>query len=470
MLSDLKPYPKYRASGLPWLGKIPEHWEVRRNGRLFGPRREIGFPNLPILEVSIRTGVRIRDLVDGARKQQMADRTKYQRAARGDIAYNMMRMWQGAVGVAPTDGLVSPAYTVARPFPDVDPAYYAYLFRTAAYMREIEVFSRGIVPDRNRLYWESFKQMPSAYPPVGEQQLIVRFLDWHGVQIAKLVRSRKKVIAFLGEQNKAVVHRAVTRGMGERRKLKRSGIEWVGEVPMQWEVCPLRLRYDQALGKMLDAKKITGTSSLPYLRNVDVQWGRINTEHLPEMDISPNEYARYTMEPGDLLVCEGGEVGRAAIWHAELSRCGFQKALHRLRPVDSKRDHPRFFYYVLKAAVAAGAFDDGHKSTISHLTGDKLRAHRFAFPKVEEQITIADYLDEKTDKYERLVQRIKSGIDVLREYHARLIADAVTGAIDVRKRSALLPSSLLEQFVDIYEEDTSEGSEEDPVEFAEEDA
>ena len=109
-------FPQYRDSGLPWLGEIPEHWDVRRNGRLFAERVETGFEDLPILEVSLRTGVRVRDMENGARKQQMADRSKYKRAAKGDIAYNMMRMWQGAVGVAPVDGLISPAYVVARPF------------------------------------------------------------------------------------------------------------------------------------------------------------------------------------------------------------------------------------------------------------------------------------------------------------------------------------------------------------------
>jgi hypothetical protein len=108
MSTKLRPYPEYRDSGVDWLGRVPAHWEVVRNGRLFAARNETGFPDLPILEVSLRTGVRVRDM-EGGRKQQMADRSKYKRAAHGDIAYNIMRMWQGAVGVAPCDGLISPA-------------------------------------------------------------------------------------------------------------------------------------------------------------------------------------------------------------------------------------------------------------------------------------------------------------------------------------------------------------------------
>ena len=147
MIDSLKPYPTMKDSSVPWLGAMPEHWKIQRNGRLFRFRKQVGFPELPILEVSIHSGVRRRDVENSGHKQVMADRAQYQRAVRGDIAYNMMRMWQGAVGVVPIDGLVSPAYIVARPFEEVNAPYFAYLFRTAAYMREVENYSRGIVPE-----------------------------------------------------------------------------------------------------------------------------------------------------------------------------------------------------------------------------------------------------------------------------------------------------------------------------------
>ncbi len=165
MMLDLKPYPAYKPSGVPWLGEAPATWKITRNSRLFTQRNETGFGNLPILEVSLKTGVRVRDLDANGRKQMMTDRGKYKRARRGDLAYNMMRMWQGAVGLAPVDGLVSPAYVVARPFSAVEPRYFEYLFRTDTYMGEVDKFSHGIVKDRNRLYWDDFKQMPSPVPP-----------------------------------------------------------------------------------------------------------------------------------------------------------------------------------------------------------------------------------------------------------------------------------------------------------------
>ena len=157
-----QPYPAYKDSDVEWLGQVPEHWDVVRNGRLFVQRNEVGFAELPILEISLRTGIRVRDLEDPDRKQVMSDRSKYKRAVEGDIAYNMMRMWQGAVGVTPVDGLVSPAYVVAKPLVGTNSQYFNALFRTSAYMTEIDKYSRGIVKDRNRLYWEDFKRMSNT--------------------------------------------------------------------------------------------------------------------------------------------------------------------------------------------------------------------------------------------------------------------------------------------------------------------
>ena len=173
----LDPNARLKPSGVEWLGDVPAHWEVVRNGQLFVQRNEKGFPELPILEVSLRTGVDIRDFENSDRKQMMAVRGEYKRAVKGDIAYNMMRMWQGAIGVAPVDGLVSPAYVVAKPLRGNDPRYFSALFRTSAYMAEVDKYSRGIVKDRNRLYWEDFKQMPTPCPPLHEQVLIADAID-----------------------------------------------------------------------------------------------------------------------------------------------------------------------------------------------------------------------------------------------------------------------------------------------------
>lgn len=206
----LDPNVRLKPSGVEWLGDVPEHWEVRRNGRLFAQRNQTGFSELPILEVSLNTGVRVRDFENTTRKQVMSDREKYKLAVEGDIAYNMMRMWQGAVGVAPVDGLVSPAYVVARPLDDVDPLYFSNLFRTSAYMNEVNSCSRGIVKDRNRLYWEDFKQIYSPYPPLEEQTQIADAIEEKTHAINHSIEQVRYEISLLREYRTRLIADVVT--------------------------------------------------------------------------------------------------------------------------------------------------------------------------------------------------------------------------------------------------------------------
>ena len=206
----LDPNVQLRPSGIEWLRNVPGHWRIVRNGELFSQRNEKGFPELPVLEVSLKTGVRIRDLENPDRKQMMAVRGDYKRAVKGDIAYNMMRMWQGAVGVAPVDGLVSPAYVVANPRRGIEPRYFSALFRTSAYMIEVNKYSRGIVKDRNRLYWEDFKQMPIPCPPPDEQVLIADAIDHIVTNIGDGMQGIRREIELLREYRTRLTADVVT--------------------------------------------------------------------------------------------------------------------------------------------------------------------------------------------------------------------------------------------------------------------
>jgi type I restriction enzyme, S subunit len=207
---------------------------------------------------------------------------------------------------------------------------------------------------------------------------------------------------------------------------KDSGVDSLGRIPEHWTVAPLYGRYDIALGKMLDASRISGEHLRPYLRNVDVQWDRINLRDLPEMDFDTGDRIRYSLRSGDLLVCEGGEVGRTAVWTGELQECYYQKALHRLRPYTDS-DNPRFFYHVMQASSRAGRFTAGtNPNTIDHLTAVQLSRYRFAFPPPDEQRTIADFLDQETAKIDALVAKKERLIELLQEKRAALITRALT--------------------------------------------
>jgi type I restriction enzyme S subunit len=211
---------------------------------------------------------------------------------------------------------------------------------------------------------------------------------------------------------------------------KDSGVEWLGEIPAGWEVAPVYARYEVALGKMLDAKRVTGEFSGPYLRNVDVQWDMVNTEGLPEMDFAPWERERFSVRPGDLLVCEGGEVGRTAIWRGEIEPCFYQKALHRVRP-RANRDDPRLFFYLMNMVAKRGVFAGaGNQNTIDHLTAVQLKHYRFPFAPEPEQRAIAAFLDRETARIDALVAKKERLIALLQEQRTALITRAVTKGLD----------------------------------------
>ena len=441
MIADLKPYPVMKDSGVEWLGEVPESWEVRRNGRLFAQRNETGFADLCILEVSLRTGVRVRDFENSGRKQVMSDRDKYKRALAGDIAYNMMRMWQGAVGVAPVDGLISPAYVVARPLPGTETRYFERLFRTPMYMQEVDNYSRGIVKDRNRLYWEDFKAMPTCYPPPIEQAAIVRYLDHVDRRVRRLVRAKRKLIGLLEEQKQAIIHRAVTRGLDPNVPLKPSGVDWLGDVPEHWEV--------RQLGRLGQFFKGSGGTKVDEVADgvPCVRYGDLYMMHQffvieSRTCVTEEKATEYTpIQHGDVLFAGSGEtieeIGKSAVTLISgPACCGGDVIIFRPSiEIDASflgyaTDCPQAAYQ--KACMGRGI-------TVMHIYGDESKYMFVCLPTLPEQSAIVEYLDRATEDINTAVSRADREIEFLREYRTRLIADVVTGKLDVREAAANLP-------------------------------
>lgn len=206
----LDPHAPLRDSGIPWLGEIPEHWETVKVAWLFRERDDRSEPDLPLLEVSISSGVVLREFSDERIESTAADFNTYKVARRGDVVFNKMRMWQGAVGVAPEDGLVSPDYVVAAPKGSLSSAYAHLLFRTAAFSAECARHSHGIVWDRLRLYWEGFRDIQAPLPPSQEQARIVDHITRETAQIDSARVATERTIALLKERRSALIAAAVT--------------------------------------------------------------------------------------------------------------------------------------------------------------------------------------------------------------------------------------------------------------------
>ncbi len=448
-----QPYPYYKPSGVEWLGHVPEHWEVRKLKHIADVRNS----NVDKKTAEDEDAVRLCNYVDVYYNDYITDDINFMAASASSDKIKRFSLQPGDVIVTKDseawDDIAVPA-CVDQEFDDVLCGYHLALIRPHAGQSDGEYLFRAFlshaIRDQFRVRANGVTRfgiprdgLTSAMfpvPPFAEQQSIAAFLRRETGKIDSLIDKKRRLIELLKEKRTALISHAVTKGLNPNARMKPSGIDWLGDVPEHWEVPPFYSRYRVELGKMLDEKKITRSHLVPYLRNIDVQWDSINTDDLPEMDIEERQYERFTLTHGDLVVCEGGEVGRAAFWQGQLPRCGFQKALHRLRPRDPERDNPRFLFYIMHTGAHGNVFvSGGNPNTIPHLTGEKLRVYRFPFPPRPEQDEIAARLDSESRRLNNSTALADAAITHLTEYRSALISAAVTGKIDVRS-SAVAPA------------------------------
>lgn len=324
-----------------------------------------------------------------------------------------MRAFQGAIGISPQHGIVSPDYLVLRPYPGVDARYLHHLFRSALFVGKMVSRLRGIGNTESgavrtpRINPEDFGDITVDIPGLADQRRIADFLDAETARIDGLRISRLKQISLLDELELARI--------GEHL----SAIETLG---------PVYAYFDIQLGKMLNPDRASGDNQHPYLRNANVQWYGINTDDLATMSFEADEYRRYELRPGDLLVCEGGYVGQSAVWDGRFSPCFYQKSLHRVR---ATRHVPvEWLMYWLRYAKALGTFDaNGNVATIAHLTGEQLAEYRIPIP--EDGHRRIDELSSQIAAIHETQRKIEAANAVLVERRQALITAAVTGGITV---------------------------------------
>lgn len=209
----LNPDAPMKDSGIDWIGQIPEHWEVRRNFTLFREIKNAGNEELPVLSVSIHSGVSREELSEEESIRsviKIADRSSYKEVLPGDIAYNMMRAWQGGIGAVHTHGMVSPAYVVARPTDAMVGEYFELLYRTPAFIWQMDAHSKGITDFRKRLYWDDFRNLMTIVPSKAEQQLIIRYADQITQKFSKAITIKESQITALKEYKTTLINAAVT--------------------------------------------------------------------------------------------------------------------------------------------------------------------------------------------------------------------------------------------------------------------
>ncbi|EAK0960406.1 restriction endonuclease subunit S [Campylobacter upsaliensis] len=422
----------YKPSSIKWLGEIPQSWEnVSIRSCFTESNQRCNTDSYPLLSVTIANGIIYQDNIENKKDISNDDKSNYKIVPLNAVAYNKMRMWQGAVGVNTlTTGIVSPAYIVAIPNEKILPNFVSYLFKSKIMIGEFDKNSYGLCLDMNNLRYDDFRNIKIPLPPLQEQKEIAEFLDKKCEKIQNYINKKQKLITLLQEKKQALINEVVAKGLNPNIESKNSGIEYLGLIPHHWEVKKLKYVGKVVLGKMLCNEYQKGYSHCYYLKSKNLQWLNVEVSQVEKMWFSEYEKSLYRIKKDDLLVSEGGEVGKTCIWNNELAECYIQNSVHKITL--NKFNNAKFFLYAFFAYGKLGVFDSVvSRVSIAHLVLEKLINVDMVVPPLQEQKEIAAFLDSKVAQIDSVIEKTKKQIELVKEYKNTLINEAVCGRIDL---------------------------------------
>jgi type I restriction enzyme, S subunit len=456
MIADLKPYSEYKEAGSRWLTNVPSHWKVRNLRTLIRRRNERNRADLPLLSVAREKGVFVRSLTDADENHNVIpeDLSDYKVARVGNLVINKMKAWQGSMGIAPSDGIVSPAYFVFD-FTIADRAFGQALLRSKPYVAHFGQASDGVRVGQWDLTIAGMRQIPVLVPPPAEQMAIVRFLGWANGRLERAIRAKRKVIALLNEQKQAVINRAVTRGLDPSVSLKPSGIPWLGDIPQHWEI--LRAKY---LYREVDERSASGAEEL------------LSVSHLT--GVTPRSQKNITMFKAASYVghkiCRAGDLAVNTMW-AWMGALGVSSHVGIISPgyaVYRPHRPDRIVGAYMEGLLRSRPYISNIICHSTGLRGSRLRLYPEDFfrlpiiqPPTEEQRRIVEAIRAETGDMNTAISRLEREVELLREYRTRLVADVVTGKLDVREVAARLPEEAAPDTVEESAEANDEAADEE---------
>ncbi len=438
MIKNLKPYPEYKESGLPWLGRCPKHWVIKRGKSYMttiDQRSRSGKEEL--LTVSSARGIIPRSSAK-VTMFKAESYVGYKLCWPGDLVINSLWAWGGGLGVSEHHGVVSTAYSVYRPRSSakLNSKFLHELVRSSAFNWEFHVRSKGIWISRLQLTDTAFLNSPIPLPPPEEQAAIVRFLDHANGKIDRFIRAKKKLITLLNEQKQAIIHHAVTRGLNPNAPLKSTGIPWLGDIPEHWEV----VRVKQAT-KILRGKFTHRPRNDPSLYDGKypfIQTGSVSRAHkfITEYNQTLNEQGFLVSKlfpKGTLCMTIAANIGDVAI--LDFEACFPDSIVGFVPNHFVERDYLFMLFKCLKAEFLC----DAPVNTQGNLNVDRVGVKPVPLPPLAEQHEIVVYIESKTMPLNAAITRTEKQIALMQEYRTRLTADVVTGKLDVRPAVAYLP-------------------------------
>jgi type I restriction enzyme, S subunit len=436
----MTPYPHYKPSRIAWLGDIPEHWSFDRiknidsvNGRVgwkalkaseyidsgffFLSTPNIKNTDIDFINVNYITGERYFESPEIMLKK-------------GDVLLVKDGSTLGIVNIVrylPSAGTVNSSIAVLRFRKQINE--YIYFWLSAEYTQhQIQLKKDGMgVP---HLFQRDINNFLLLLPPLPEQAAIATYLDRKTQAIDKKIELLTQKITHYQHLRKTLINETVCRGLDKNVPLKDSGISWIGKIPQHWEVKRVKEIGKVVLGKMLNTTPQTGYYLKPYLKSKNIGWLQVNTDSVEEMYFNTAEMKQYRVKKGDLLLSEGGEVGKTCIWEGELPECYIQNSVHKVTVF--KNHNSRFYLYLSFYLGTSKSYDSiVNQVSIKHLTWEKLNNIIWVVPPLPEQTAIAQYLDQQTQQIDHIVKNLQKQIELLRELRKTLINEVVTGKVRV---------------------------------------
>ena len=429
-----------KDSGVEWIGEIPEDWNVCKIDSLYFPRStKVSDKDYPPLSVTMK-GI-VPQLATTAKTD---DHDNRKLVKKGDFAINSRSDRRGSCGISEYDGSVSLINTVLQPRHGMNNEYYNWLFHSDMFSSEFYRLGHGIVDDLRTTSWQEMKKMVIPAPSSTEQQQIVHFLDRKCTAIDNAIEKMKKSIEKLEEYKKAVITKAVTKGIDPNAKMKDAHFLWLTAIPEKWGIYKLNhiLDYNHPYplgdGDHGSIKADSYVSSgIPFIRVQNLGYAEpINIENVVYITEAQNQKIQNsTLAPNDILFAKtGATIGKTAIMPQTISRANTTSHIGKIT-VDTRYYVPKYIFYALSSEIGNHQLWSiaNKKATRPEVGLDEVKYIKLCIPlSVTEQKQIANFLDEKLDQINNAISNHATLIRKLEEYKKSLIYYAVTGKIDCR--------------------------------------
>lgn len=413
-----------KDSGVEWIGVIPSHWKVSKIKQVIRWKSVKGQPDLPVLSLYRDYGIIPKDSRDDNHNVTSLDTSSYKVVECGDLVINKMKAWQGSLAVSEYNGIVSPAYHICQiTSKNICKKYLHYLLRDVSYLPEYMRLSTGLRVGQWDLSFDDFKNIPFLLPPLAEQERIAAFLDAECAEIDTVLEKTRASIEEYKKLKQAVITQAVTKGVRGDRPMKDSGIEWIGDIPAEWDV----IRVKQLLKERNERSKEGKEEPLSMSQKV----GLVPTKFLESIPNMASSFVGAKLAYVDDLVFNKL---KAHLGVFSVSRYDGLVSPDYAVYCSTGKSNLKYLEYIFKTPQCIGEFrkkSTGIAAGLMRLYTEGLFSIYLPYPALSEQEEIAEYLNEKCTGIDALIVKKQQYLTEIENYKKSLIYEYVTGKKEV---------------------------------------